>query len=104
MKPIELNTEQEDKLIKITKELFPEYTFSWEYDMYGRVLKSGFNNVLAVYDKNKQIHFNIHWFEFCFTYLQSHILNWGAEELSSETIDKNTHPVDYLYKQFKKLK
>jgi len=119
MTPIELTQDQKDKLLEMAVKLFPESEFSWEYDMYGRVLKSDFNNVFAIYDKNSESHFNIHWFEFCVVKLYPKIQAnkpktiGHAEKLMEEygflwdicNYDfTKIHPVDYLYKEFQKLK
>ena len=47
---------------------------------------------------------NIHWFEFCMTYLSTKI--FIHDESLNEfllTFNVNKHPVDYLYEEFKRL-
>lgn len=122
MKPIELTEEHKSKLLEMCKVLFPEpeYSFWWEYEMYGRGLKQAFNDVLCVrhnfkkpiievYNgkefKRSNNYFNIHWFEFCI----KHLIPKLSNEIQS-TIDirmlfcELPNPVDYLYQKFKKIK
>jgi len=130
MKPIELTEKQKDQLLEMCKVLFPEYSFSWEYEMYGRALKQEFNDVLAIYP-DKGWGTNIHWFEFIMGTLASKIDDLycicNKEKLESKddniritawdrrpyhdlwsgfnfgALKPGGHPVDYLYKEFKKL-
>lgn len=127
MKSIELTENHKSKLLEMCKVLFPEpeFYFWWEYEMYGRGLKQNFNDVLCVsetlnppinvgteekpYFRTKN-YFNIHWFEFCMTHLFEKIMviPYYYESIN-DYIQMNGyfiygHPVDYLYKEFKKLK
>ena len=121
MKSIELTEEHKSKLLEMCKNLFPEQEFYWEYEMYGRGLKEDFNDVLQVYFKDKEawkrnlFPFNIHWFEFCMTHLADKMLQLGELPNYDNKLDYEfnsilqsswweSHPVDYLYKEFKKLK
>jgi hypothetical protein len=98
MKPIELTEEHKSKLLEMCKALFPDY------DLY-----ISENNIHIGSD-----FLFIHWFEFCMTYLSiaiSKIKNYPADlidrnEFAKSIIDEtySQHPVDYLYKEFKKLK
>jgi hypothetical protein len=88
MKPIELTQEHKDKLLEMCQVLFPEYD---------------------LYISENNIHIGsdfvfIHWFEFCVKILTPKILSHGVEQLGSECLDNNENPIDYLYKEFKKLK
>ena len=123
MKQIELTKEQQNKLLEMCKKLFPEYkhvTFQqdaimgagWEYD---------FNNICFsdISEKIFDIKLNIHWFEFCMTHLVIKLKSYNHLkeasplqrlnfynfywDVSNNELTK-VHPVDYLYKIFKKLK
>ena len=117
MKPLGLTEEQKEKLLEMCNKLFPEYKFSWEYDMYGRALKQDFNDVLCIFTKEKA--FNIHWFEFCMIWLVVKLRSFSKiqEHTPTQLMDfynfywdvsnyrmTQVHPVDYLYEQFKKIK
>lgn len=129
MESIKLTDAQKDKLLEMCKVLFPEDNFWWEYDMYGRGLKQDFNDVLCVqhtleepkkgWDNRPIKHkfFNIHWFEFCMTYLAEKIakhdryddLNLHVDTILACWVNNTEkfprkHPVDYLYEKFKKIK
>lgn len=86
IKPIELTEKHKEMLLEMCRELYPEpeFSFWWEYEMYGRGLKQSFNDVLCVSETlNPPInvgtkekpwmkttnYFNIHWFEFVVTKL-----------------------------------
>lgn len=47
-----------------------------------------------------------HWFEFCLTHLYNEIKRYGVSETLTYTnlMSAGNHPIDYLYKEFKKLK
>lgn len=130
MKSIDINKKQKEMLLEMSKVLFPEpeFSFWWEYEMYGRGLKQDFNDVLCVSETlNPPInvgteekpyfrtsnYFNIHWFEFCWTLLNK-ILESNLSPIKSCEIIKefglicfnkfeSLHPVNYLYERFKKL-
>lgn len=109
MKNIEINEKQKAMLLEMCKILFPEpeFSFWWEYEMYGRGLKQEFNDVLCVSETlNPPInvgteekpyfrtnnYFNIHWFEFCMTHLTEKILN--------PTPDKSCRTLQDKFKDF----
>lgn len=105
MQPIQLTQNHKDKLLEMCKALFPEYEF---YDEK-RVSKD------YICYKNKNTNFEgIHWFEFCMTHLveklNSKIYKIElANSIYGDFIDKcicnkKSHPVDYLYFEFLKLK
>ena len=132
MKNIELTEDHKSKLLEMCKELFPEpeFSFWWEYEMYGRGLKQDFNDVLCVSETlNPPInvgteekpyfrtnnYFNIHWFEFCTKighkifsrkqfYYQSEEFITFMKIMCLQDKSKLKHPIDYLYEEFKKLK
>lgn len=127
MKQLELTEEHKSKLLEMCKILFPEpeFSFWWEYEMYGRGLKQEFNDVLCVSETlNPPInvgteekpyfrtnnYFNIHWFEFCINHLSKKVYTIDGKVMSGYTYFINNirytkkHPVDYLYEEFKKLK
>lgn len=112
MKSIDITEERRTKLLEMCKVLFPEYTIQLNINglEYGTfiVLNNGENI--------------IHWFEFCMTFLVNKIYypdNNGKRDTRQkieyfffqtfiDTIEGATsgykHPVDYLYKEFLKLK
>jgi hypothetical protein len=104
MKPIELTEEHKSKLLEMCNKLFPEYDFTldkWKQCFVTLGLKSK-----VAYDSH------IHWFEFCMTYLCDKLksLN-GFNDYDDYDCDTSlmscwfeSHPVDYLYEKFKKLK
>ena len=113
MKPIELTDIQKDKLLEMTGKLFPKYgevQFLRSYMVKDEDLTG--SPYLRWYDNRsgKMILIEIHWFEFCMTYLKNKIL----DVVDYSEIEKflmgclfqceMPHPVDYLYEQFKKLK
>lgn len=132
MKAIELTEEHKAKLLEMCNKLFPECTIWWKYEMYGRALKQNFNEVLAVAEtlnppinvgtkekpwRQTTNYFNIHWFEFCMTHLPLKIYYEKNKKggMNLEIITNNLlrfedfgryeiNPIDYLYKEFKKLK
>jgi len=110
MKPIELTEEHKSKLLEMCKVLFPEYIETYlgvnDYDLE----PDGY----IYFIKNKNIT-RIHWFEFCMTHLADKMLQLGELPNYDNELDYEfnsilqsswweSHPVDYLYSEFKKLK
>ena len=110
MKNIELTEDHKSKLLEMCKELFPEYV---EIDFN----KSGLLTLWK--EKCPSIQWSeIHWFEFCMTYLLDKLHpdndkqskdNWSMDLSDKDyvifkIIVRKKHPVDYLYEEFKKLK
>ena len=112
MKNIELTEEHKSKLLEMCKILFPEYDFP-----------NKIQSIIFIRKKNKKLGENIHWFEFCsikivnelaWRNIKTDILaDCEYEDFRIKLIteifrDKFTtekfHPIDYLYKEFKKLK
>jgi len=116
MKPLELTKEQKDKLLEMAKALFPEYSFRFgKNDYYGD------KNNQYLWSDNKNVS-DIHWFEFCLTYLANKIYFPDIQNIERDARNKiekfyfstfmeaieggpagYDHPIDYLYIQFKKL-
>jgi hypothetical protein len=94
MKPIELTQEHKAKLLEMCKKLFPELINT-------TIELNGYINTADSEDTYSDL---IHWFEFCVRILTPKILSYGIEQLGSECLDNNENPIDYLYKEFKKLK
>ncbi len=102
MKAIELTEEQKKKLLEMCKVLFPEFTFGFENDISDL-------GILEYYTDSPKWKF-IHWFEFCINILPNKIeekykgntgtCTWGIYD----GLIHDKHPVDYLYKKFKKFK
>jgi len=90
MKPIELTNVHKAKLLEMCKVLFPI-----EYGIF-----IGNDGMISLRGLGKQIH----WFEFCMTHLRTK-LNLHHDDLyltTNPNVNTFTHPVDYLYSQFKK--
>lgn len=109
MTPIELTEKHKDKLLEMCKVLYPEYV---NID----IEKDGILTLWKKLPPTREWD-QIHWFEFCFTELSPTLalntcktdilmdveyMNNVAEFNDSVILDK-IHPVDYLYKEFKKL-
>jgi hypothetical protein len=120
MKPIQLTKEQQAKFKEMVRKLFPEY------DTEEAILTKQF----VVYKKTETKYFinDIHWFEFCMTYLieklndylgdtweemPPYVANvYGGAEGKWNIYTKfhfhypkdryTNHPIDYLYEEFKK--
>ena len=109
MNPIKVSDLQESKLLEMCKELYPEY-IRIDFRMCCGEDTSDFvyNENLGFLDSNGWT--EIHWFEFCMTYLADKIFkdhdNFSNIKDSFITIFsiKDEHPIDYLYEQFKQLK
>lgn len=128
MKPLELTIEHKDKLLEMCKVLFPEYTTipsdknpKWLHIFY----LSDVGTFIQLCNDEIKKSINIHWFEFCNTWLVEKVLNPTPERPSRVLQDKfkeffwksnlywmyineysgtpEKHPVDYLYEEFKKL-
>jgi len=122
MKNIELTEEHKSKLLEMCNKLF------WN----GCINKCDFNELGILFialDKNYKYNhkiLKIHWFEFCMTHLvekiiATFIVNKDQDRIYKRTLNDDlskfyleslnfsrgfnkTHPIDYLYKEFKKLK
>lgn len=114
MNPIELSKEQKDKLLEMCKKLFPDNA-TWRFDQntYPRFLE---------YSDKGNIAKRMHWFEFCINILLreiaehlTYIPDYGFDPEGFDKkhkkylkkvlmFDEPKHPVDYLYKEFKKIK
>ena len=112
MKSIELTEDHKTKLLEMCKVLFPNYPnlkvrnsmedFCMKQDdCFIELQESGVNS------RNDTI---IHWFEFCMTYLQDKIKQLNGFENNPDCDAElmscwyESHLVDYLYEEFKKLK
>lgn len=115
MKAITLTEDQKDKLLEMCKTLFSEYTTipSDKNPKYISLFSQSNLGVFVVLsDDEKQIQENIHWLEFCMIDLVEKLLYKENEKQSQFYLTAlsykrgviNIHPVDYLYKEFKKLK
>ena len=109
MTTIELTKEHNSKLLEMCKVLFPEYK-----DLVVRDSMEDFcfdfEHICIEFNRKKELVI-IHWFEFCMTHLAVAISK--IKDYPSDLIDRNefikgiieqsynTHPIDYLYKEFK---
>lgn len=109
MKNIELTENQKVKLLEMCRILFPEYP-----DLqFGVKEKHNWSKEYLVFGLtgNEPI---IHWFEFCITKLSVKILCQNKNIINSsysknyflqnKIINSDEHIVNYLYKEFKKIK
>lgn len=104
MKSIKLTKEHKSKLLEMCKKLFPKYKHIWFNECYESIVFEE-----GITKQNKSI--DIHWFEFCMTHLQDKLKSF--DKCFENNVDCDielmscwyeSHPVDYLYEEFKKLK
>lgn len=103
MKQLNITTKQLNSLKEMVRKLFPEYD----------------NNDLQLNLSTGRLHMysnksstSVHWFELCFTHIIGKLENMlpfvGTQAPYYEKLMQHTfsgaHPIDYLYKLFKKLK
>lgn len=107
MKNIELTENQKVKLLEMCKVLFPEYI------IIQFQVKSKPESINLNFFHTKGVT-TIHWFEFCITKLSVKILCQNKNIINSsysknyflqnKIINSDEHIVNYLYKEFKKIK
>lgn len=108
MKAIQLTDKHKAKLLEMCKELFPEYSVQFGITQIFLPL-SGLGSIgdvqhLLFHVKGTEYR-TIHWFEFCMTYLVNKMgKSTAALYRILEEEETGTHPIDYLYSEFKKLK
>lgn len=109
MKSIQLTEEHKSKLLEMCKVLFPEYVI-YPADNDGFIEGEQWVGDQNMGEDRPVNEFNIHWFEFCMTHLFEKIMVilYNYESIN-DFIQINGyficgHPVDYLYKEFKKFK
>jgi hypothetical protein len=132
MKPLELTKEQKDKLLEMAKVLFPEYATiemyydddiadSWEEALLDKQCGNDAQVQFIIFNWHKPDAKHIHWFEFCLTYLANKIYFPDIQNIERDARNKiekfyfstfmeaieggpagYDHPIDYLYKEFKK--
>lgn len=119
MKQIKISEEQKEKLLEMCEALFPEY-FPVHLELEPQYDGFEFN-----YMEDSMS--NIHWYEFTMTHLCEKILNptpklsdkglidkfkdffwesnifWANNDEKTKTPFLAKHPIDFLYKEFKKL-
>lgn len=103
MKSIELTEKHKYKLLEMCNTLFPELGSV----QLGVREKHGWSNDFLVFgiEKSDIQTFVIHWFEFCINILCPQLTNRTAmfNDIEDDNIKLSIHPIDYLYKEFKKL-
>lgn len=117
MQPIQLTEEHKSKLLEMCKELFPEYKndISKNEAENIQILHNNFIRFYSGYKENNPKLNEIHWFEFCMIYLQNQILVKASQLNKSDDLGYDffrklinswytSHPINYLYEQFLKLK
>jgi len=111
MKNIKLTENHQSKLLEMCKELFYQYEKIYlgvnDYD-------DKLDGYIYFTDNTLGEIINIHWFEFCITTLAVRILCKNKSVINSsysknyflqnKIINSDEHIVNYLYKEFKKLK
>ena len=113
MKALNLTKKQRSRLLKMCKVLFSK--FYWKKVYEGDDIKNqayltkSCNFYFNVEEEKEEI--KIHWFQFCMLHLASKIAFLKEESrldiikaIEYYQLNDNTHPVDYLYEQFKELK
>ena len=113
MTSIQLTKEQKDKLLEMCKALFTEYnSVYFRVDSKSTTIypeeKKVDNNILRIGAWGK-LDLSIHWFEFCMTHLQDKIKQLGGFDFPDNDVCLisswfDSHPVDLIYEEFKKLK
>lgn len=114
MTSIKLTEAHKAKLLEMCEKLFPEYFFDEEGEDY-YIDDNNIINFLIPIKENEFKGEGIHWFEFCMTHLADKMLQLGELPNYDNKLDYEfnsilqsswweSHPVDYLYKEFKKLK
>lgn len=104
MKPTQLTQDQKDKLLEMTKVLFPECKNIY-FDAI-TIFNTTDESSYLHYSLNNE-HIRIHWFEFCLKYLAKKILD-NIKNIEKDYIwtfqgrilNINEHPVDYLHNEF----
>ena len=113
MKNIEINEKQKENLLKMCKVLFPEYVI-YPADNDGFIEGEQWVGDQNMGEDRPVNEFNIHWFEFCMTHLCDKMIELGELPNFNNKLDydffsilqsswRESHPVDYLYEEFKKL-
>lgn len=124
IKAIELTEEQKSKLLEMCNKLFSEYKWEFHSNYSAGLLfdECNVDNLIAWKStgKHSQEHIlSIHWFEFCMTHLTEKVMfnkKFNAEKQHNNFVEFSysvnnyfmnfhlkTHPIDYLYDEFKKL-
>lgn len=109
MKALELTQEHKDKLLEMCNMLFPEYKY---WDLHDGTCDLCTENTLdySLEEKPQWNSWNrIHWFEFCVKILGQKLLDIDDDaddyyDFIGECCAATSHPIDYLYEEFKKLK
>jgi hypothetical protein len=105
MKAIELTEEHKKKLLEMCNKLFPKHC---KFEFFTEDLR--FLN-----EETDEFLTFIHWFEFCMTHLQNQILIVASNLNKSDVLEYEffskltdswyeSHPINFLYEEFKKLK
>lgn len=124
MKQIELTEEHKSKLLEMCKTLFPNIIWQ-HYDIANESEDNLYPEIWIIQNNSEIYPTYIHWFEFCMTHLAEKIiatyevnvhnqrvykrtLNDDLSKFYLEALDfsrgyNKTHPVNYLYSEFKKL-
>lgn len=109
MNSIELTEQQEEKLLKMCKDLFTqhdEFWISYDYLILANTYKQDVKTKNSFISKGniKGKPDKIHWFEFCYKHLAQKVLKNNYYKLTAFTnltIIGNVHPIDYLHQHYK---
>jgi len=123
MKAIKLTIEHQSKLLEMCKELFPSdyYSFGSDAEEDGFIDRNFTSSYMP--KSMKRLSWtdegsHCHWFEFCMTHLVTKLrsYNYIKEQTPKQLMDfynfywdvsnyemTQTHPIDYLYEQFKQV-
>jgi hypothetical protein len=93
MNSIELTQEHKSKLLEMCNKLFSEYD---------DILFSPITFNMLMFNGTEKDTVYIHWFEFCITHLAKKVCKSDGITLTFNGYKNN--PIDFLYKEFKKLK
>lgn len=121
MKSLKVSAKQVKKLLEMCKALFTDFPHIIvdEFDsdevrviMFDKDSEKLWKNGNEDFDwddvSEYEADVNIHWYEFCMNLLPKKIFNGKREPFTLSDWQlfrlSQTHPVDYLYEQFKKLK
>lgn len=115
MKEIKLTKKQQEKLMEMTRALFPKYDKVDTLFEIGEEYSDISKEYIAFEQYPMGIVSAIHWFEFCLNYLVNALYENEDYKDSSEynvnlhvdltlsMLNYKTHPVDYLYEEYRKI-
>lgn len=97
IKPIELTKKHKEMLLKMCRELFPEYSKIQFQDIYN-------NETGNLYFDNVNSGIIIHWFEFCLNNIAPKLMSLDNIGFHYRYIEESKTLIDYLYYRFIQIK